>query len=146
MQGPFYRVQFPGYIPGNVDSASPQEVEPLSWPQRLPGLTNAVRFIPLEQACLINGASCYSGLYVRLNDVERYSQASLALLQATAAAITARTGLHVDILDGSSLRTVSIISSPASTDPVAQSSWRVTGIAVQIVRGNASYSPRRLSD
>jgi len=137
MQGLLYRVQLPEHVPGNVGSGYSQEVplQPLSWPQRLPTLTNAVRFIPLEQACLINGASCYSGLYVRLNGVERYSQASLALLQATAAAITARTGLHVDILDGSSLRTVSIASSPVSTDPVAQSSWRVIGVAVQIVHG-----------
>ncbi len=137
MQGLLYRVQLPEHVPGNVGSGYPQEepLVPLSWPQRLPGLTNAVRFIPLEQACLINGASCYSGLYVRLNGVERYSQASLALLQATSAAITARTGLHVDILDGSSLRTVSIVSSLASTDPVAQSSWRVIGVAIQIVHG-----------
>src|SRR2546421_5145843 len=136
-QGLVYRIQLPEYVPGNVGSGYSQEVplQPLSWPQRLPTLTNAVRFIPLEQACLINGASCYSGLYVRLNGVERYSQASLALLQATAAAITARTGLHVDILDGSSLRTLSISSSSASTDPVAHSSWRVIGVAVQIVRG-----------
>jgi len=136
-QGLLYRMQLPEHVPGNVGSGYSQEVplQPLSWPQRLPTLTNAVRFIPLEQACLINGASCYSGLYVRLNGVERYSQASLALLQATAAAITARTGLHVDILDGSSLRTVAISSSSASTDPVAHSSWRVIGVAVQIVRG-----------
>jgi len=71
---------------------------------------------------------------VRLTGVKRYSQNSLALLQVTAAAITARTGLHVDILDGSSVRSVAIATSPR-TGPIIQSSWRVVGVAVQIVHG-----------
>jgi hypothetical protein len=112
----------------------PQHVLPLSGPERLPLMTDAVRFIPLEQACTVNGANCYSGLYIRLNGVEQYGQQSLALLQSTAAAITARTGLHVDILDGSSLRSVSISTSTDVGSPV-QSSWRVVGVAVQIEHG-----------
>ena len=139
MQGLLYRVQLAEHVvvPSNAGSGNPREVgvEPLSWPERLPLLTNAVRFIPLEQACAVNGASCYSGLYVRLSGVERYSSSSLALLQATAAAITAHTGLHVDILDGSSLRTVSLATSSANTNQVARFSWRVAGVAVQIVHG-----------
>lgn len=109
-----------------------------SMPQRLPLLTDAVRFIPLEQACAINGESCYSGLYVRLTGVERYSQQSLALLQSITASIVARTGLHVDILDGSSPRTIAItLQSPVRTETItsAQSMWRAVGIAVQIERG-----------
>jgi hypothetical protein len=139
MQGLLYRVQLAEHVvvPSNAGSGNPREVgvEPLSWPERLPLLTNAVRFIPLEQACAVNGASCYSGLYVRLSGVERYSSSSLALLQATAAAITAHTGLHVDILDGSSLRTVSLATSSTNTNSVARFSWRVAGVAVQIVHG-----------
>src|SRR5262249_13810224 len=64
-----------------------------------------------------------------------YSQNSLALLQATAAAITARTGLHADILDGSSLRTVSMLTSAGHGSVAVPSSWRVVGVAVQIVHG-----------
>ncbi len=109
-----------------------------SMPQRLPLLTDAVRFIPLEQACAINGESCYSGLYVRLTGVERYSQQSLALLQSITASIVARTGLHVDILDGSSLRMITItLQSPVRTETITstQSMWRAVGIAVQIEHG-----------
>jgi hypothetical protein len=118
---------------GYLQRASPFAL-PVSGPERLPLMANAVHFIPLEQACAVNGASCYSGLYVRLNGVERYSQQSLALLQATAAAITTHTGLHVDILDGSSLRSVSL-SSSTDSGTLVRSSWRVVGVAVQIVRG-----------
>jgi hypothetical protein len=109
-----------------------------SMPQRLPLLTGAVRFMSLEQACAINGDSCYSGLYVQLSGVERYNQQSLALLQSVAASIIARTGLHVDILDGSSLRTVTIsVQSPVrlETGVSMQSTWRVIGIAVKIEHG-----------
>src|SRR5205085_6141552 len=77
---------------------------PFSMPEHLPLLASAVRFVPLEQICATNGEACYSGLYVRLSGVEHYSQQSLSRLQATAAAIAAQTGLHVDILDGSSWR------------------------------------------
>ncbi len=105
-------------------------------PERTPFLSNGLSLIPLDEACATNGASCYSGLYVRLSGAEQYSQQSLALLQATAAAISARTGLHVDILDGSSLRTVtfSVQSSPPMTGNF-QATWRVVGVAVQIVHG-----------
>jgi len=107
-------------------------------PQRLPLLTDAVRFVPLEQACAINGEGCYSGLYVRLSGTERYNQQSLALLQSIAASIIARTGLHVDILDGSSLRTITItVQSPMPMKTITsmRSMWRTVGIAVQIEHG-----------
>src|SRR5205823_7467936 len=59
----------------------------------------------------------------------------LTLLQSTAASIVARTGLHVDILDGSSLRTISITTSHKGATTSLQSTWRVVGVAVQIERG-----------
>ncbi len=133
-------------LPLNLLSAH-ANIVPVTAPERLPLLPAAVRFIPLSQACNINGANCYSGLYIRLSDVEHYSQRSLALLQATSAAITARTGLHVDILDGSSLRTLSLSTSPAlasssssaasarNSDATLHTSWRAIGVAVQIVHG-----------
>jgi len=144
-QGQLYRVLLPEYVPIPIhmeDSVSGElsmhALLPFSMPQRLPIMTNAVRFIPLEQACAINGERCYSGVYVRLNGVERYSQQSLDLLQATAASIVANTGLHVDILDGSSLREVLIsIVDSAHEGPIAsvQSMWRAVGVAVQIEHG-----------
>lgn len=137
-QGLLYRIPLVTHVamPERNNVGYPQEISPqvlpLSGPERLPLMTNAARFIPLEQACIVNVVNCYSGLYLRLNGVERYGQQSLALLQATAAAITARTGLYVDILDGSSQRTVS--TSTGAGSPV-QSTWRVVGVAVQIVQG-----------
>jgi len=116
-QGPLYRTASNRYLPAlageGIDAALMQTSSlpallPFSGPERMPRLAAAAAFIPLAQACAINGSSCYSGLYVRLNAVERYSQRSLALLQATASAITARTGLYVDILDGSSPRTIAL--------------------------------------
>jgi hypothetical protein len=123
----------PVFLPAPVQTSSLPALLPFSGPERMPRLAAAATFIPLEQACAINGSSCYSGLYVRLNGVEQYSQRSLALLQATASAITARTGLHVDILDGSSQRAITL--SIAGTGVPIQTSWRATGVAVQIVHG-----------
>lgn len=145
VQGPLYRVLLPERVPAPMqveDIASEKHLErallPFSMPQHSPLFTDAVRFIPIEQACAINGARCYSGLYVRLSGVERYSQQSLALLQSTAASIAARTGLHVDILDGSSLRTISLtVQAPVHSGTIAnvQMMWRAVGIAVQIQHG-----------
>jgi len=142
MQGPLYRLPLAEHvaIPNSVSLSTNAlsmhtPLLPLTAPERLPLLPGAVRFIPLEQACAINGSSCYSGIYVRLSGVAQYSQSSLALLQATAVAITARTGLHVDILDGSSLRTVTFSSQGNNAASRLQSSWRVVGVAVQIVHG-----------
>ena len=145
MQGPLYRELLPGHVsvPLQIEDVTSEELSmhtflPFAMPQRLPLLTDAVRFVPLEQACMINGENCYSGLYVRLNGVERYNQQSLALLQSIAASIVARTGLHVDILDGSSLRMVSMtIRGPEHSGTIAniQSMWRADGIAVQIEQG-----------
>ncbi|MEO8973266.1 MAG: hypothetical protein ABI406_16900, partial [Ktedonobacteraceae bacterium] len=143
-QGPLYRTLLAEHIalPGNADNALSQatvssttSLLPLTAPERMPLMPTAVRFIPLAQACAINGTSCYSGLYIRMNGVATYSQQSLALLQATSAAITARTGLYVDILDGSSTRTVSIVSPGNNSSSLLSSTWRVVGVAVQIVHG-----------
>ncbi len=145
MQGAFYRALLPEHdsIPIPMeDIAFGKRIHhallSFSMPQRLPLLTDAVRFMPLEQACAINGGSCYSGLYVRLSGVERYNQQSLALLQSIAASIIALTGLHVDILDGSSLRTITItVQAPVHTETIAsmQSMWMAIGIAVRIEHG-----------
>jgi hypothetical protein len=141
-QGSLYRTASNRYLPAlageGIDAAPAQTSSlpallPFPEPERVPRLAAAATFIPLQQACAINGSSCYSGLYVRLNAVEQYSQRSLALLQATASAITARTGLYVDILDGSSPRTIAL--SVAGTGVPMQASWRATGVAVQIVHG-----------
>jgi hypothetical protein len=144
-QGLLYRALLPEDVSipipaNNIFFGKPIQYPLLSFsmPQRLPFFTGAVHFIPLEQACAINGDSCYSGLYVRLSGVERYNQQSLTLLQSIAASIIARTGLHVDILDGSSLRTVTISAqSPVlmQTSKSMQSTWREVGIAVQIEHG-----------
>ncbi len=143
-QGPLYRTLLAEHIalPGNADNALSQatvssttSLLPLTAPERMPLMPTAVRFIPLTQACAINGTSCYSGLYIRMNGVDAYSQQSLALLQATSAAITARTGLYVDILDGSSTRTVSIVLPGNNANTALPSTWRVVGVAVQIVHG-----------
>jgi hypothetical protein len=143
-QGPLYRTLLAEHIALTGDTGNALSLAtvstttgllPLTGPEHLPLLPTAVRFIPLAQACSINGPDCYSGLYIRLNNVDHYNQQSLALLQATAAAITARTGLYVDILDGSSTRTVSIVL-PANTASASLSStWPVVGVAVQIVHG-----------
>jgi hypothetical protein len=145
-RGPIYRIvsnQYlsvlavekidPAFLPASAQTSSSLSLFPFSGPERMPRLAAAATFIPLEQACAINGSSCYSGLYVRLNGVEQYSQHSLALLQATASAITARTGLHVDILDGSSPRSIALSAAGAGV-PI-QTSWRATGVAVQVVHG-----------
>lgn len=107
-------------------------VVPLSAPEESPLLPAAMRIIPLATACAIIGTSCYNGVYIRLRGAESYSQQSLALLQAVAARITARTGLYVDILDGSSMRTV-VIEDGAQGSLTAI--WLVVGVAVQIVHG-----------
>jgi hypothetical protein len=135
-QQPRYRALLDGNVAGDASllegvSLSAQVV-PLSEPEQSPLLPSAMRFIPLSVACSINGAQCYNGVYVRLHGVESYSQRSLAALQAVAAQITKRTGLHVDILDGSSTRSV-VIGSGANGSFVA--SWQVVGVAVQIVHG-----------
>jgi hypothetical protein len=144
-QGPLYRELLPEHIsvPIYMENKASEELplhalSPFSMPQRMPLLTDVVRFVSPGQACAINGERCYSGVYVRLSGVERYSQQSLALLQATAATIVARTGLHVDILDGSSLRAVSITAQDTAhwgTIARVQSMWRVVGVAVQIEHG-----------
>lgn len=145
IQGPLYRKLLTEHVsvPLQIEDIASEKLPehallPFSMPQHLPLFTDAVRFIPLEQACAINGERCYSSVYVRLSGVERYSQQSLALLQSTAASIAARTGLHVDILDGSSLRTISLtVQAPVHMGTIAnaQSMWRVVGIAVQIEHG-----------
>ncbi len=143
-QGSLYRTLLPQHLalPATYDSllsqpsvATTSSLLPLTAPEHLPLVPTAVHFIPLAQACAVNGPDCYSGLYIRMNGVDHYGQQSLALLQATAAAITARTGLYVDILDGSSTRTVSIISSDNNTNAFLPSTWHVVGVAVQIVHG-----------
>ena len=139
MQGSLYRTQLSAQVVfdgGNADAegVSPR-LMPLNQTERLPLLEGAVRFISLEQACSLIGSNCFSGVYVRLQGVEQYNQRSLALLQATAATITAHTGLHVDILDGSSVRAVAIVSSSPYASHVFRSSWRVLGVAVQLVQG-----------
>ena len=135
-QGTLYRLPQPGQIAvpaslATADAFSASGVLPFALAQHLPLLPSAIHLLPLDQVCELNGPACYSGLYVRLNGVEHYSQQSLALLQAIAGAIMARTGLHVDILDGSSLRQVTI-QLPSSHSSLI-STWRVTGVAVQIV-------------
>ncbi|HLL79098.1 MAG TPA: FtsX-like permease family protein [Ktedonobacteraceae bacterium] len=107
-------------------------VVPLSVPEQSPLLPAAIRIIPLTTACAINGTSCYNGVFIRLRGAESYSQRSLALLQAAVARITARTGLYVDILDGSSMRTVEI--EDGAHGPLT-ATWLVVGVAVQIVHG-----------
>ncbi|MDQ6644360.1 MAG: hypothetical protein M3Y76_07910, partial [Chloroflexota bacterium] len=144
MQGPLYRIQLatrdtPTAI-GNVGERAYSEplsspIMPVFEPMRLAVLPGAVRFIPLEQACSMSGSNCYSGLYVRLQGVEQYSQRSLAVLQATAATITARTGLHVDILDGSSSRSIGIVSASSNDGRIVRTSWTVVGVAVQLIQG-----------
>src|SRR5205085_5025101 len=101
VQGPIYRLPLPGSqdtsAQANIKNLSFEQISspallPFSMPEHLPLLANAARFVPLEQVCAANGGACYSGLYVRLSGAERYSQQSLALLQATSAAIAAQTG------------------------------------------------------
>ena len=142
LQGPLYRlpltehVAIPNSVSLPLNTLSPQTpLLPLTAPEHLPLLPRAAHFIPLNQACTINGPSCYSGVYLRIRGAEQYSQNSVALLQATAATITERTGLHVDILDGSSQRTVSL-SVPGNTLlHTLQTTWQAIGVAVQIVHG-----------
>ncbi|TMD42976.1 MAG: hypothetical protein E6I93_19865 [Chloroflexi bacterium] len=124
-----------GSMVSNMNSESSQNLDvlPLAGPAYIPQLTDAIHFVALQQACAVNGEQCYSGLYIQLRGVDQYTQQSLVLLQATAAAITARTGLHVDILDGSSPRMVTL--SAGKTSPSITTSWRVVGVAVQIVHG-----------
>ncbi len=144
MLGPIYRLP----LPGSQDTSTQANIEnlsfehllspsllPFSMAEHLPLLANAVRFVPIEQVCASNAGGCYSGLYVRISGVEHYSQQSLARLQATAATIAAQTGLHVDILDGSSWRSVSIEFPQVGATSTQQSMWRVLGVAVQIVHG-----------
>lgn len=140
-RGPLYRLPLSEAIALPLSGENDVRLEeatpvPFSMPERTPFLSNDLSLIPLDEACATNGASCYSGLYVRLSGAEHYSQQSLALLQSTAAAISARTGLYVDILDGSSLRSVtfSAQTSPHRTGSF-QATWRVVGVAVQIVHG-----------
>ncbi|HEY6542340.1 MAG TPA: hypothetical protein VIZ18_15455, partial [Ktedonobacteraceae bacterium] len=140
-QGPIYRVLLSQHVTlANDGTASPlmgagqtAEALPLTAPEHSAALPGMLQFIPLNQACLVNGEQCYSGLYIRLRGVDRYNSKSLALLQATAAAITARTGLHVDILDGSSTRTVTLES--GNGHMALSLTWRVVGVAVRITHG-----------
>jgi cell division protein FtsX len=122
-----------GSSSGDSSAQLPTSVVPFDVPERSVQLPAAVRFISLDQACALNGKNCYSGAYLRLRGVDRYSQSSLALLQATAATITARTGLHVDILDGSSTRVIASSGVDGGQAPALP--WRVTGVAIQIVHG-----------
>ena len=142
LQGPLYRVPLTEHVavPESVSLPSSTlllqtPLLPLTAPEHLPLLPGAAHFISLEQACTINGPNCYSGVYLRISGAERYSQSSVALLQATAATITERTGLHVDILDGSSLRTVTLSESGNTPLHTLQTTWRAVGVAVQIVHG-----------
>jgi len=140
-QGPVYRELLAQHVILASDGATSlakgtgQEtgVVPLMGPEQMALLPSALQFIPLDSACLVNGERCYSGLYIRPRGVDRYNSKSLALLQATAAAITARTGLHVDILDGSSTRIVTLESGNANMALPLQ--WRVVGVAVRITHG-----------
>ncbi|MGH2494808.1 MAG: hypothetical protein ACRDIV_08895 [Ktedonobacteraceae bacterium] len=135
-QGNIYRdlLQQHLTLPDSVMGIGQQvEVLPLTGPQHMSMLPDTPQFLPLAQACAVNGEQCYSGLYIRLRGVEHYNSKSLALLQSTSAAITARTGLHVDILDGSSTRHVTLTSGNANNTLTA--TWRVAGVAVQITHG-----------
>ena len=140
-QGPIYRellsqhVTLPGdeAVSLSTETLPPAGALPLTAPVHAAALPGALQFIPLTQACLVNGGQCYSGLYIRLRGVDHYNAKSLALLQSTAATITARTGLHVDILDGSSTRIVTLES--GSDGNRLSQTWRVVGVAVQITRG-----------
>jgi hypothetical protein len=140
-QGPIYRellsrhVMLPddGTVSPLMGRGQSSEALPLDAPEHSAAFSGALQFIPLAQACLVNGAQCYSGLYVRLRGVDRYNAKSLALLQSTAAAITARTGLHVDILDGSSTRTVTLENGHGGNE--LSQTWQVVGVAVQITHG-----------
>ena len=141
MQGPIYRellsqhVMLPdgGMVSSLTGTGQSAGGLPLDTPEHAATLAGALQFIPLAQACLVNGAQCYSGLYIRLRGVDRYNAKSLAVLQSTAATITARTGLHVDILDGSSTRTVTLES--GNSENGLSQTWQVVGVAVQITHG-----------
>lgn len=141
-QGSIYRTLLPqhlmlasyGTTTGMTEKGKQVEALPLTGPEHMPVLAaGALQFLPLAQACLVNGEQCYSGLYIRLRGVDQYNSKSLALLQATAAAITARTGLSVDILDGSSTRRVTLATGNAND--TLRLTWHVVGVAVQITRG-----------
>jgi len=140
-RGTIYRTLLPQHLTLAGDGASDPvmeagqqaEVLPLAAPEHMPMLPGALQFLPLAQACAVNGQQCYSGLYIRLRGVDQYNAKSLALLQSTAATITARTGLHVDILDGSSTRYVTLATGNASS--ALTTTWRVVGVAVQITHG-----------
>ncbi|HEV2583492.1 MAG TPA: hypothetical protein VGT44_21710, partial [Ktedonobacteraceae bacterium] len=138
-QGLLYRVPLTTSValpPQSADAPVLQALSPVpfSMAERSSILPVTPHVIPLAEACQINGTACYSGVYVSLSDVDQYSQRSLALLQATAVAISARTGLHVDILDGSSLRTITFAQASQATASL-QADWRVVGVAVQIAHG-----------
>lgn len=141
MQGPIYRellsqhVMLPNdaMVSPLMGTGQSAGTLPLDTPEHAATLEGALQFIPLAQACLVNGVQCYSGLYIRLRGVDRYNAKSLAVLQSTAAAITARTGLHVDILDGSSTRLVTLESGNGGNG--LSRTWRMVGVAVQITHG-----------
>ena len=141
VQGTIYRTLSQQHLTLASDGASDtvmgtgQQVEvlPLAGPEHMPLLPDAPQFLPLAQACAVNGEQCYSGLYIRLRGVDQYNAKSLALLQSTAATITAHTGLHVDILDGSSTRHVTLAAGNANDG--LTTTWRVLGVAVQITHG-----------
>lgn len=82
--------------PGGVDSVLMPQRSLASWPPML--LTT------VQAACALTGTTCVSAVRVRVAGLGPFSPRSAALLQQVAGSIEARTGLHVDVLDGASGR------------------------------------------
>ncbi len=118
--------------------------QPLSEPTRLkPGLT-PLGYLPpppamlttLEAACAILGEQCISAIRVKVAGVEEFSPQAQAKIEAVAAEIMRRTGLHVDVVAGASPRPMQVHLPGAGQYPdlLLQELWIQKGVHLTIHR------------
>jgi len=118
--------------------------EPLPNPEPLkPGLSPlgylpfpAAMLTNLKSACAILGEQCISAIRVKVAGVEEFSPQAQAKIEAVAAEIMRRTGLHVDVVAGASPRPmqVHLPGTGKYPDLLLQELWMQKGVHLTIHR------------
>ncbi len=91
----------------------------------------------LEAACALLGDPCISVIRVRVAGVETFSPQTQAKIEAVAAEIVRRTGLHVDVVAGASVRPVQVHlpgDGERFPDLVVEEPWLQKGVHLTIRR------------
>jgi putative ABC transport system permease protein len=123
-------------VPSGLYQPAPAQSPAGLFPQHSINLAPPLLFTTVNAACTLIGAQCISAVRVRIASLGSYSPRSEALVQQVAADIEARTGLHVDVLDGASGRPLSVqIPVSGSRTVTTSETWIQPHAAVTVATG-----------